>query len=153
MWRLRSTVILGVLAGVMIFGALTAFGGWWWNAKIDVEGVELRTIWEVTDQPGDNDAYYYTTDFTVVIPKEANATIIEQASNETVTITTSKKLDCLANDLEMEVKAKVTALEGATGTQAKVTLTADGVVVSEKTGKVGRWIKQSLDFPAICSGS
>ena len=136
MWRLRSLVVLGVLAGVMIFGAVVAQGGWYWNSKIDVEGVELRTIWEVTDQ-GDY-VYYYTADFQVTVPKNATATIVEQAANETVTIAHSKKLNCAANGIETTGKAKVSALAGATGSQAKITLTADGVVVAEKTGKIGK---------------
>ena len=84
MWRLRAGIVLVIFAGMLIFGGVVAHGGWYWNSKIDVEGVQLRTIWEVTDQ-GDY-VYYYTTDFQVTVPKNATATVVEQAANETVAI-------------------------------------------------------------------
>ena len=36
MLRLKSVVVLGVLAGVMAFGAMVAQGSWWWNSTVDV---------------------------------------------------------------------------------------------------------------------
>ncbi len=42
---------------VAVFGAAVAQGFWWWNSTVDVEGVELRSIWEVTD--GGDSAYLY----------------------------------------------------------------------------------------------
>ena len=145
MWRLRAGIVLVTFAGMLIFGGVVAHGGWYWNSKIDVEGVQLRTIWEVTDQ-GDY-VYYHTTDFQVTVPKNATATVVEQAANETVAIAHSKKLSCAADGIETTVKTKVSALEGATGSKAKITLTADGVVVAEKTGKVGRGITLNALLP------
>ncbi len=77
--------------------------------------------------------------------------LVGAASNETVTIKTSKNLGCLVNGIEVNVDGKVTALEGATGTEAKMTVSVDGVVVGEKYGKIGKWIKQSLVVSGSCS--
>ena len=84
MWRLRSLVALGVLAGVLIFGAVTAHGSWWWNSTLDVEGVQLRTPWQATD-PGVY-VYYYRGDIQVTVPENATAEVLAQSFNETVTI-------------------------------------------------------------------
>ncbi len=140
MLKLKVLVVVGVLAGFAVFGAMLAHGSWWWNSKIDIEGVVLQTIWEVTDD-GEN-VYYYNSDFKVLHPKFADVEIIEQSANETVTLVKRGRLKCTSEGVQVTVKGKVNALPGATGTQAKVTLTADGVVVSEKTGNVGNWIVQ-----------
>ena len=135
---------------VAVFGAAVAQGFWWWNSTVDVEGVELRSIWEVTD--GGDSAYLYEGEVVITVPSEAKAVLVGAASNETVTIKTSKNLGCLVNGIEVNVDGKVTALEGATGTEAKMTVSVDGgVVVGEKYGKIGKWIKQSLVVSGSCS--
>ena len=148
MWRTRSIVVLGVLAGVLIFGAVAAYAGWQWNAALDVNGSELRTVWEITDS--NESLYSYSADFRVLVPKKADATIIEQATNETVTIKKTKKMKCLSNGTEVEVKATIDAGPGATGTQAKVTLYEDGVAISQKSGAVGQTITQKVVLSSNC---
>ena len=82
MWRFKSGIALGVMVGVLIFGATIAYGSWWWNSHIDVEGVDVRTIWTVTDDPeGENN---YHTDIVVRLPVNAEAEIKSQAETETV---------------------------------------------------------------------
>ena len=149
MRRLSTLVAVVILMVVAVFGATAAHGFWWWNSTVDVEGVELRSIWEVTD--GGDSPYLYEGDVVITVPNEATAVLVGSASNETVTIKTSKKLGCLAEGIEVNVDGRVTALEGATGTEAKITVSADGVVVGEKSGKVGKWIKQSLVVEGSCS--
>ena len=148
MWRIRTLVGLTVLAGMLIFGALVAHGGWYWNSKIDVEGAELRTIWEITDSA--QSLYLYHANVVVRVPKKASASITEVNTNETVKLRKSKKLKCLPNDIEVKVIATITAGQGATGTQAKVTIQADGVVIGQKTGPIGNTIKQKVLVPATC---
>jgi len=145
MRQLKVVAVLGVLAGALIFGAVVAHGSWWWNSTLNVEGVELRTIWEITDST--ESLYSYSAAFTVIVPSKAEAAIIETGTNETVTIKRSKKLACLSNGVQVRVDGKVSAEAGATGTQAKITLTADGVVVGEKAGAVGQTISQQVLLP------
>ena len=53
MLRLRSTVVMVVVAATLLFGALVAEAGWgWWrNAEVDVDGTQLRTVWRVEGRP------------------------------------------------------------------------------------------------------
>ena len=153
MWRLRSLVVLGVLAGTLILGAMVAQGSWWWNSTVDVEGSELRTIWEVVD--GADNPYSYTADFTVSVPKMANATLVQQSTNETITIKKSKKLSCLSDGIQVGVSGTVSASNGAPGTQAKIILVdvASGSILSQSTGPLGQSIDQAVLLPGTCGGS
>ena len=148
MWRLRSLVGLGVIAGVLIFGATVAQGWWWWNSVVDVNGSQLRTVWEITDS--NESLYSYSANFKVLVPKQASASVVEQGTNETVTIKKRKSLKCLANGTEVKVFATVNAGAGATGTQAKVSLYEDGSLISEKTGAIGSKIKQKVTLAGTC---
>lgn len=82
MWRVRLSVALSVAMAMMIFGAAVAYGWWWWNAHIDVEGVDVRTVWTVVDDEEGADNYF--TSIGVLLPLEAQAEVIEQAKNEEV---------------------------------------------------------------------
>ena len=146
MWRLRFIAILGVVTGVLVFGAVVAQGSWWWNSKIDVQGVELATRWEITDT--DKSLFFYRSDIVVTVPKQADAVVIERASNEKVTIEKSKKLKCLAEGIQVKVEATVS---GPGGT-SKLTITANGDVVGGGTAPVGDTIKDSVLLPGTCDG-
>ena len=143
-------VVLGVAVGILVFGAVLAYGHWWWNAQIDVEGADVRTVWHVTDDP--EGANNYTADITVTLPEDAVAQIIEVASNETVTLVTDDDLKCRASTIDSQVTYVVTAGPGATGIQAGVWVTADGVELGRKTGGLGVAIKLDVDIPGTCSG-
>ena len=108
----------------------------------------MRTVWEVTDDQ--HYLYNYMADFLVVVPKDVSAVVVEQGSNETGTVRKSRRLQCLQNLMEVRVQAKVSAFDGATGTQAKITLTANGVSVGEKSGEVGSVIDQTVLVEAVC---
>ena len=148
MKRFKAFLVLGVLVGTLIFGLTMAYGVWWWNSTVDVEGSELRTVWEILDDA--DCAYCYSADVTIRVPKEANAEVVEQGTNESVSIQKTKKLDCLSNGIETTVNASISGQAGATGTQAKVTLIVDGAVVSEQTGAVGSTISQDIVLPSTC---
>ena len=151
MWRLRFLVTMVTLVGALIFGIAIAQGFWWWNSTVDVEGSELRTVWEVLDDA--DCSYCYFADVTIRVPKEAKAQVIDQGTNENVSVQKTKKLDCLSNGIETTVNATVSGQGAATGTQAKVTLIVNGTVVSEKTGAVGSTISQGIVLPSTCGAS
>ena len=148
MRRMKALTAIGVLAGTLIVGLAVAHGSWWWNSTVDLEGTEVRTIWEVTDDP--DNAYLYSANVEIARPKGASASITGVASNETVTLKTSKKLKCTTDGIQVQVKGTVNALSGAPGNNATFTITADGDVVGTKSGKVGKSIKQMVLIPGSC---
>ena len=150
MLKFKALAVLSILVGSLVFGVITAHGWWWWNSRVDIEGAELRTIWTVTDHEDDDYAYYYNTDVTITRPKKASASIIEVASNETVTLKKKGKLKCTNDGIEVEVDATVNAQPGAPGTQAEITLEVDGQVVSVASGAVGQNIHQEILVPGSC---
>ena len=77
MWRTRTSVVLGVFAVTLIIGAAVAYAGWYWNASIDVEGVDVRTQWTVAGDP--EGAKNYGADIHVDLPPPAEASVEEVA--------------------------------------------------------------------------
>ena len=138
MWRFRAMVITGVLFGMLLFGAISAHGFWWWNSKIDVEGVQLATVWEVTDAGAATDPYF--ADISVAVPKKADAKIAEQADNERVRIRHTKRLKCLEDGIETVVSVRVKSGHDDDGSEVRLILKANGRPVGEATGSVGERI-------------
>ena len=77
------------------------------------------------------------------MPKKANASVVEVATNETVRVRKTKNLSCTSEGIEVQVDATVDPLSGATGSQAQITLIVDGLTASVSTGAVGAKIKQT----------
>ena len=151
MWRVRLSVALSVAVSVMIFGAAVAYGWWWWNAQIDVEGVDVRTVWTVVDDEHGADNYFTTIG--VLLPLEAQAEVIEQAKNEEVHLQGTNELECGIGGIEAVVGYVVEPLDGAIGTKVAVKVTADGETVGHGTGKVGEPIVvEPITIPGTCSG-
>ena len=148
MWRLRTTIVTGVVLLAIVMGATVAYGVWWWNSNVEVNGSELRTVWEVLDD--DICAYCYSANVLIKVPKDADAHIVDTNTNETVRIRKAKSQSCLSDGTEVHVQATVSDDGGGTGTQAKVTLIVDGTVVSEKVGAIGSKIKQDIVMPSTC---
>lgn len=95
-------------------------GGWFWNAHIDVEGVETHVVWTVEDDPTGADDY--KAKIKMVVPREADAHVVAKAPNERVRIRHSGRLDCLHNGIEAFVKVKVKPMRGAEGEDVRVTV-------------------------------
>ena len=150
MWQFRSTVVIGVLTAVLVFGAAVAYGShsWWWNAQIDVAGVDVRTVWSVEDDEDGIDNYH--ADIRVVLPRGVEATVLEQADAEDVTLKWKKKLECDSDAAQARVRYIVTPLDGATGSLVEVAVTANGEVTGESSGAVGKKIKLDVEIPGAC---
>ena len=154
MWRFRSVAILGTLAGVLIFGAVVAHGGWSWNAQLAVEGMDVRTSWTVLDDPDGASAYF--TDIKVSLPPQAVAAVVAYSANETVQLGQRASLACLPNGIEAVFEFQVRPLAGADGKTVAVTVTANGVVVGQDSGVLNQNIVMlpvNTVIPATCSGS
>ena len=149
MWRFRAMVITGVLFGMLLFGAISAHGFWWWNAKIDVAGVELATVWEVADAEGPGAPYF--ANISVAVPKNADAEITEQADNEKVGIRHTRRLKCREDGIETVVKLRVKSHSDDDSSDdgdsndddergVRLILKADGEEIGRGEGEVGERI-------------
>ena len=137
---------------LLIFGALSVLGSWWWNASIDVEGVDVRTRWTVVDDEEGADQYHALIG--VGVPQEARAEIVTQAENEKVRLVHTSHLDCAGRGIETLVVYRVSPLEGAIGTQVEVEVTADRDVIGRGSGGLDQYIRVRTLIPhATCSGA
>ena len=149
MWKFRSVIMLGVLVGVLVVGASVAYGKWWWNAEIDVEGTSLRTEWRVTGDP--KGAANYEAKIRLSLPEGAHAEVLSQTPDESVAIVADPFLECRADGIEAVVTYDVAPLGGRQGARVKVSVTVDGEVVGKAAGRIGDPISLGLIIPASCS--
>ena len=102
---------LGCGSGALIFGLNAAYGIWWWNASIDVEDMDVRTAWTVTDDPLGEESY--ETRIKLFVPREADAEILAVADNERVVIKHTRRLECTDDGIEAQVQYQVRPQDGA----------------------------------------
>ena len=153
MWKIKSLAATVVLLGVLAFGAVAVHAGWYWNSAINVEGVEVRTRWTVDGGVDPVTADDYLAAIELSLPVGASAEVIEVAANVELSVTeASKKYKCHANGIDARVVYVVAALPGNGGDQVQVTVTADGLVVGEATGLIGRTIPVDV-FLAVANPS
>ena len=144
MWKLKATVIAGILVGAAIFGATVAHAGWWWNAQFEVEDVDVRTIWMVND----DGAEFYHADIIVFLPKDVDTVVDYMTTgHETLTFKYRKAYKCASSGIQAKVTVTVTALPGADGTSATLNVTSDGQLVGTKTKPVGQWFAKKVLLP------
>jgi hypothetical protein len=90
----------------------------------------------------------YEASILLVVPRGADADVLDQASNESVRIRESRRYRCAADGIGVKASYKVRATSSlAVGTQVVVTVTADGAVIGEGTGKVGSVIGVDAFIP------
>ena len=150
MWRIRSLFVLAVLAVVVLVGTVVvqADWGWWWNAQLDVEGVEVHTAWTVED---DADGSNYRAQIKFWAPQGADVVVVDESDNESVvTPEAGVGLACTADGVEAKVEYLVLATSGsATGQDASVWVTVVGVPepIGEGSGQVGDRITVDVVIP------
>ena len=148
MRHLRSLVIVSVLVSLLVVGTTVAYAdwGWWWNSKIDVEGTTVRTAWTVLgDLKGSGG---YTAAITVTLPDGANASVLEQAGNESVVLAHDSKLSCTASSVDAIVTYNVTSPSGQPGQRVSVSVEAGGQVIGQERGRLGHDISLHVSIPA-----
>ena len=82
MWRMKVTVVTIVVLGALMFGAVVAYAGWGWNAKVNIEGTKLSLSWAVTDDV--SGAADYHAVITVKVPSDADVKEVKVAPTETL---------------------------------------------------------------------
>jgi hypothetical protein len=76
-----------------------------------------------------------------VVPRGADADVLDQASNESVRIRESSRYRCSGEGIEVKAYFKVKpTLRQATGTQVAVSINVDGESIGESAGTVRQWI-------------
>ncbi len=101
MWRMKVTVVTVVMLGALMFGAVVAYAGWGWNAKVDIDGTLISTAWTAKhDHSGPSDV---SAEITVVVPREAAVFLVEAAANESIILERSDDLKCTLGGIETTV--------------------------------------------------
>ena len=98
MWRMKVTAVTLVVLGALMFGAVVAYAGWGWNAKVNIEGTMVRTAW--TAQHNHSGASDLFTKITVTVPTGVDAKVIETAKNESINLRHSDELACTESGIE-----------------------------------------------------
>ena len=151
MWYLKTMLVVVAAVGALLFGSTIAHGFWWWNARVDVEGEHIRTMWGV-EAPGVNS---YSAVITVSLPEGASAQVLKEAPNEDVLIENSADLRCLEDGIEAKVTYKITAGNGDPSGSVAVSVETGkgkGTVLAEGNGTVGDVIQVEVIVPGSCSG-
>jgi hypothetical protein len=133
---------------VLFWSAGIAFGswGWWWNAQLDIEGVEVHTAWTVV---GGGDADDYRAGIQVRVPHGTDASIVDQANNEVVLLKSRGGLECDDDGLEAQVAFQVHSQPGVpAGGTVEVEVTADGDVIGSGSGRLGERIELDVFIAA-----
>ena len=149
MWKFRTMVVFGVMVGVLVAGASVAYGKWWWNAELDVEGTTVKTRWAVAGDPRGRENY--NAEIEVSVPPGANVDVVSQTPEETVEVRTSSILDCRRHGIEAVVIYDIEAKAHARGSRVRVSVTADDRIVARGRGKIGDPISLAMVLPATCS--
>ena len=121
MWRMKVSVVSVVVLGALLFGAVVAYAGWGWNAKVSIEGTMVSTSWSVDDVTG---AKGYHAEITVAVPSSTDAKIIKMAPTENVKLIDGGS--CSDGVVTAVVTYVVTSVGG------------DGTDVSVSVDRVGR---------------
>lgn len=146
MWHMKVLAVSVVVLGALLFGAVVAYAGWGWNAKVDIEGTRISTSWSVDDVTGAKD---YHAEITITVPEGTDTNVVKVAPTENVTI---------VDDLEGVTCADATVKYVVTGAgDGAVSVSVDriGGGNSERNyGTVAGSLGETLtvDISALCNG-
>ncbi len=99
MWRFKALALTAVVLVTILVGTVVVYAGWHWNAQIDVEGTDVRTQWTVDNGEDSDAADDYSAQIHVQLPKEAEASVVATAANESVVLNNTGGLNCSADGI------------------------------------------------------
>ena len=149
MWRMKLLAITVVVLGALLFGAVVAYAGWTWNAKVDVEGTKISTSWSVAK----GGKARYQAAITVAVPAKAVVDVVEVARSETVEVVHTGDLECSDGVVNAVVSYVITG--NGHGDDVSVSVNqvgGDNENYGSATGKTGESISVAVAIPGTCSG-
>lgn len=133
----RSIAAAATVMMLMLLAVSTASAGWFWNARLDVGGTEVRLMWSVDD--ASQDAYRATIGF--AYPGDVDVALEETLTNrERIHLTPSRRLRVTEEGTEVVATYRVIPLLGSDPGIVTVSVIADGTVVASATGEAGERI-------------
>lgn len=146
MWRMKLLAITVVVLGALLFGAVVAYAGWTWNAKVDVEGTTISTSWSVAH----GGKAQYHAEIVITVPANAVVEVVEVARSETVTVVHTGE-QCSAGVIDAVVTYVVTGEGHGTDVSVSVNQVGGGNYGSAQ-GTLGILISVNAAISGECSG-
>ena len=146
MWRMKILVVSVVVLGALLFGAVVAYAGWTWNAKVDVEGTTISTAWSVAN--GGKARYH--AEIVITVPANAVVDVVEVARSETVTVKYTEE-PCSEGVIDALVSYLVTGKGHGTDVSVSVDQVGGGNYGSAQ-GTLGIPISVNAAISGECSG-
>ena len=146
MWRMKLLTVSVVVLGALLFGAVVAYAGWSWNAKINIEGTMISTSWSVDDVTG---AAGYHATITIAVPSGTDINVIKEAPTEDVSVVYGG--NCSEGVMSAAVTYLITSVGGG-GSAVSVSVDRVGhgkTRYGSDTGTVGTPI--TIDGPVLGS--
>ncbi len=127
-----------------------------WNAHVHMDRARAKWVGLGWGVPGDNTPTHYQASITLTAPDEANATVGKVGPNETVALRGSPELPCGPDGIEIEVIYRVSAKDGAEGSEVEISIAENagqkamptGDVLAQGTGRIGEDIIVRAVIPA-----
>ena len=149
MWRMKVTVVSVVVLGALLFGAVVAYAGWGWNAKVNIEGQMVSTSWTVEGANGSTD---HNALIEMYVPENADVTIVKVGhKREVFNLYHVEGLECNA-DGSVDVKVDYTIDGSGSGkVSAAVNRVKGKMEYAAGTGNLGETISLRFNMPGNCS--
>ena len=152
MWRMKVTAVTIVVLGALMFGAMVAYAGWGWNAKVNIEGTMVSTSWSVADGSGAND---YNAVITLDVPENADVRIVKVAHRrEFLNVNKIEGLQCNADgSVDVTVTFEVTGGDGLGVVSASIDRVGGKAKESygSDSGPVGTPLSWVFTMPGNCT--
>ena len=153
MWRMKVTAVSVVVLGALLFGAVVAYAGWGWNAKVDIGGTKVGTSWSVTND--NNGAADYHAEITLTVPSNVDVNVIKLAPRENLTVVRTGEV-CVGTDINAVVSYVITSNGDGDGTDVSVSVDRVGgggkMNYGSSTGSVGEAVSVNVAMSGECNG-
>ena len=152
MWRMKVFAVTVVVLGALMFGAMVAYAGWGWNAKVNIEGTMVSTSWTVDGANGSTD---HKALIELYVPENADVTVVKVGHKREV-FNLHHVVGLACNEGGDEGSVDVTAVFTVTGSgNGEVSVSADRVRgnmnYAAETGALREPITLKFNVPGNCT--